>query len=71
MDWTVGFCDWNIVRRLSSWVEYVELSQNFTGLYPVPNDLRFAIVLSDANGNSLRVGDSMEDGLGHKNFEGT
>jgi hypothetical protein len=58
--------DRNTVRRASSRAEHMELSQDYDSVYSLPNDLRFRLVPPDPYCNALRVGDDLEDGLGHK-----
>src|SRR5213594_3261934 len=71
MDWNVRLHVRNVVRRVSSRAEYMELSQDFDRFHSLPNDLRFRLVPPDPYCNALRMGDDLEDGLDHKNIKGS
>jgi hypothetical protein len=71
MDRDAGFRVGNSICRASTRAQHMEISQDITGVDPLPDDFRYRLLSTDADSNALRMGDRLEDGMGHKNFEGT
>jgi hypothetical protein len=49
----------------------MEISEDISGVDSLPDDFRYRLFSIDADSYALRMGDPLEDGLGHKGFEGT